>query len=105
MLILTKLVGSMRRLKGVARIEFGAYTYGNFTRVNGKPGVNIAVMQLPGSNANEIQIAIDKLMQKVEKDFPKNVKYLTLYNTKVMLDASIDQVKHTLIEEIGRAHV
>ncbi len=98
MVIRTNPDGTMLRLKDVARIEFGAYTYGNFTRVNGKPGVNIAVMQLPGSNANEIQIAIDKLMQKVEKDFPKNVKYLTLYNTKVMLDASIDQVKHTLIE-------
>ena len=90
--------GSILRLKDVARIEFGSYTYGNFTRVNGKPGVNIAVMQLPGSNANEIQIQIDKLMQKASKSFPKNVKHLILYNTKVMLDASIEQVEHTLIE-------
>ncbi|TRW24781.1 efflux RND transporter permease subunit [Flavobacterium zepuense] len=90
--------GSILRLKDVARIEFGSYTYGNFTRVNGKPGVNIAVMQLPGSNANEIQIQIAKLMEKASKNFPKNVKYLTLYNTKDMLDASIEQVEHTLIE-------
>nr|WP_322623471.1 efflux RND transporter permease subunit [uncultured Flavobacterium sp.] len=90
--------GSMLRLKDVARIEFGAYTYGNFTRVNGKPGVNIAVMQLPGSNANDIQIAVDELMQKASKNFPKNVKHLILYNTKNMLDASIAQVEHTLIE-------
>ncbi|KOS05733.1 multidrug transporter AcrB [Flavobacterium akiainvivens] len=90
--------GTMLRLKDVAKIEFGAYTYGNFTRVNGKPGVNIAVMQLPGSNANEIQIAIDELMQKASKQFPKNVKHLILYNTKTMLDASIEQVEHTLIE-------
>jgi hydrophobic/amphiphilic exporter-1 (mainly G- bacteria), HAE1 family len=90
--------GSMLRLKDVAKIEFGAYTYGNFTRVNGKPGINIAVMQLPGSNANEIQIAIDELMQKASKKFPKDVKHLILYNTKNMLDASIDQVRSTLIE-------
>jgi hydrophobic/amphiphilic exporter-1 (mainly G- bacteria), HAE1 family len=90
--------GSMLRLKDVARVEFGAYTYGNFTRVNGKPGVNIAVMQLPGSNANDIQIAVDELMQKASKNFPKNVKHLILYNTKNMLDASIEQVEHTLIE-------
>ncbi|WP_116788747.1 efflux RND transporter permease subunit [Flavobacterium psychrotrophum] len=90
--------GSMLRLKDVARVEFGAYSYGNFTRVNGKPGVNIAVMQLPGSNANDIQIAVDKLLTKASKDFPKGVKHLILYNTKVMLDASIDQVKSTLIE-------
>lgn len=90
--------GSMLRLKDVARVEFGAYTYGNFTRVNGKPGVNIAVMQLPGSNANDIQIAVDELMQKASKNFPKNVQHLILYNTKNMLDASIEQVEHTLIE-------
>ncbi|RZL98052.1 MAG: efflux RND transporter permease subunit, partial [Pedobacter sp.] len=77
---------------------FGAYSYSNFTRVNGKPGINIAVMQLAGSNSNEIQIAIDKMMQKAAKDFPKGVKHLILYNTKNSLDISIDQVKHTLIE-------
>ncbi|RWX00877.1 efflux RND transporter permease subunit [Flavobacterium cerinum] len=90
--------GSILRLKDVARVEFGAYTYGNFTRVDGKAGVNIAVMQLPGSNANDIQVTIAALMEKASKDFPKDVKYLTLYNTKRMLDASIEQVQHTLIE-------
>jgi HAE1 family hydrophobic/amphiphilic exporter-1 len=90
--------GSMLRLKDVARVEFGAYTYGNYTRVNGKPGVNIASFQLAGSNSNEIQIAIMKLMDKLSKDFPKGVNHLILYNTKDTLDLSIEQVKHTLIE-------
>ena len=90
--------GSILRLKDVARVEFGTYTYSNFTRVNGKPGINIAVMQLSGSNSNEIQIAIAKLMEKSSKDFPKGVKHLMLYNTKDSLDISINQVKATLIE-------
>ncbi|NUY82189.1 efflux RND transporter permease subunit [Flavobacterium sp. MAH-1] len=90
--------GSVLRLKDVAKIEFGAYTYGNYTRTNGKPGINIATMQLAGSNSNEIQIAIADLMKKAEKDFPKGVKYLILYNTKDSLDASIKQVVSTLVE-------
>jgi len=90
--------GSMLRLKDVARVELGAYTYGNYTRVDGKPGINIALFQLAGSNANEIQVAVAKLMEKASKDFPKGVKYLKLYNTKDTLDQSIDQVKHTLLE-------
>ena len=90
--------GSFLRLKDVARIEFGAYTYASLTRINGKPGLNIGIQQLSGSNANDIQIAIQKFMDKAEKDFPKGVKYLTLYSTKVSLDQSIDQVIHTLIE-------
>ncbi|WP_417355629.1 efflux RND transporter permease subunit [Flavobacterium sp.] len=90
--------GSILRLKDVAKVEFGSYTYGNFTRINGKPGTNIMVIQLPGSNANDIQIAINNLLVKAEKSFPKGIKRVGIYNTKVMLDASIAQVKSTLIE-------
>ncbi|WP_417350267.1 efflux RND transporter permease subunit [Flavobacterium alkalisoli] len=98
MIIRTNPDGSILRLKDVARVEFGSYTYGNFTRINGKPGTNIMVIQLPGSNANDIQIAISELMDKAEKSFPKGVKRVNIYNTKVMLDASISQVKSTLVE-------
>jgi HAE1 family hydrophobic/amphiphilic exporter-1 len=90
--------GSILRLKDLARIEFGAYSYTNFTRVNGKPGINIGIVQLAGSNSNQIQIAIAKLMEKSAKNFPKGVNHLILYNTKNALDQSIDQVIHTLIE-------
>jgi HAE1 family hydrophobic/amphiphilic exporter-1 len=90
--------GSFLRLKDIARVEFGAYTYSSTTKVNGKVGLNIAIQQLSGSNANDIQIAIDKFMIKAQKDYPKGVKSLVLYSTKVSLDESINQVIHTLIE-------
>ncbi len=98
MIIRTNPDGSILYLKDVANIEFGSYTYGNFTRINGKPGTNIMVIQLPGSNANEIQIAVNELLEKAEKNFPQGIKRVDIYNTKVMLDASIAQVKSTLIE-------
>jgi HAE1 family hydrophobic/amphiphilic exporter-1 len=90
--------GSFLRVKDIARVEFGAYTYTSQTKVNGKIGLNIAIQQLSGSNANDIQVAIDKFMVKAEKDYPKGIKSLTLYSTKVSLDESISQVIHTLIE-------
>jgi len=90
--------GTVLRLKDVARIEFGAYSYTNYTRVDEKQGVNIAAFQIAGSNSSEIQIAISELMKKAEKDFPEGVGYLILYNTKDSLDQSISQVVTTLIE-------
>lgn len=90
--------GSFLRLKDVARIELGAYTYSNLTRNDSKTALSIAVQQLSGSNANDIQIAIAKFMAKAEKDFPKGVKYDLVYSTKTSLDQSIDQVIHTLVE-------
>lgn len=90
--------GSVLRLKDVARVELGAYSYSSNTRINGKPGIDMAAFQLAGSNSNEIQIAIQDFMKKAATHFPKGVKYDILYSTKGALDQSIDQVKHTLIE-------
>lgn len=90
--------GSVLRLKDVARIEFGSYSYGSGTRIDGKQGLNIGIFQLPGSNSSDVQIAIREMMEKASKDFPKDVKHLILYNTKDSLDMSISQVKSTLIE-------
>jgi HAE1 family hydrophobic/amphiphilic exporter-1 len=90
--------GSVLRLKDVARIELGSYTYASNTRIDGKSGLNIGIFQLPGSNSSDVQIAIKEMMEKSSKDFPKDVKHLILYNTKDSLDMSISQVKSTLIE-------
>ncbi|TKC56170.1 efflux RND transporter permease subunit [Pedobacter hiemivivus] len=90
--------GSVLHLKDVGRVEFGAYSYNSLTRLNGKKGVVLGIIQLAGSNANEIQIAINKLMEKSAKDFPAGVKHNIFYSTKVALDQSIEQVVHTLIE-------
>jgi hydrophobe/amphiphile efflux-1 (HAE1) family protein len=90
--------GSVLHLKDVARVELGAYSYNSYSNLNGKDGVIIGIIQLSGSNANEIQIAIDKLMIKAAKDFPVGIKYNQFYRTKTDLDESITQVQHTLIE-------
>lgn len=90
--------GRILRLKDVARIEFGSYTYANHVKISGKAGINIDVLQAPGSNSNEIQIAVAELMERAEKNFPKGIKQATIYNTKEALDQSIEQVKYTLLE-------
>jgi HAE1 family hydrophobic/amphiphilic exporter-1 len=90
--------GSVLRLKDVARVEFGSYSYSSFARLDGKKGIGVAVIQLAGSNSNEIQVAINRLMIKDAKKFPVGIKYNTFYSTKTALDESINQVEHTLFE-------
>jgi len=90
--------GSILRLKDVARVELGAYSYNSITRLNGKKGIVIGIIQLAGSNSNDIQVAINKLMEKSEKSFPAGIKKNIFYSTKVALDQSIEQVEHTLVE-------
>jgi HAE1 family hydrophobic/amphiphilic exporter-1 len=90
--------GSVLRLKDVARIEFGSYSYTTKQRINGHVGVGMPIVQLAGSNSNEVQIAVNDFMKKAEKKFPEGIHALTFYSTKRSLDASIEQVEHTLIE-------
>ncbi len=90
--------GSVLHLKDVARVELGAYSYTSVTHLNGHDGIAIGIIQLAGSNANEIQIAVDKLMEKASKDFPAGIKFNNFYRTKTALDESINQVEHTLVE-------
>lgn len=90
--------GSTVRLKDVARVEFGAFTYSANTNIQGKQGIGIAVFQTAGSNANDILTAVNAVMEKSAKQFPRGIEYFTMYSAKEFLDASIDQVRETLIE-------
>ncbi len=90
--------GSVLYLKDLARIEFGSSSYSNDNRVNGKDGAVMGIFQTAGSNANEILIAIGKVLENASKSFPKGIKYDIVYSTKNQLDNAISQVKTTLIE-------
>ncbi|HEY4154373.1 MAG TPA: efflux RND transporter permease subunit, partial [Puia sp.] len=90
--------GSLIRLKDVARVEFGSFAYSSNSLIQGKPGTGIAIFQTAGSNANDILIAVDKVMKKAATSFPRGVHYFTMFSAKDFLDASISQVEETLLE-------
>ncbi|HEY9262344.1 efflux RND transporter permease subunit [Chitinophaga sp.] len=79
------------RLKDVtATIEFGPPIDGNVTRINGKPGVNIVITPMAGSNYNETQRAVKELMETASMKFPAGLKHRILYNPKDSLYMSIE---------------
>ncbi|NTV67547.1 MAG: efflux RND transporter permease subunit [Chlorobaculum sp.] len=90
--------GSLLRLRDIARIEFGAYNYTVKTNVNGKSGVVMAVYQAPGSNANKVETELRKVLEKASRSFPSGVEYSIPFSSKKVVDESIEQVQHTLIE-------
>ena len=90
--------GSLLRLKDIARIEFGAYNYTVNTKSDGKSGVVMAVYQAPGSNANKVETELRKVLEKAARSFPSGVEYSIPFSSKKVVDESIEQVQHTLIE-------
>jgi HAE1 family hydrophobic/amphiphilic exporter-1 len=90
--------GSVLRLRDVARIELGSFSYNQNTTVNGKQGIGLAIFQTAGSNANDIQTEVNALLEKAKADLPQGVQVFTIYSTKEYLDESIKQVTTTLLE-------
>lgn len=92
--------GNILRLKDVANIELGLKSYDIRSEINGKPGAMCMISQTPGSNANDIIIQIDKLVEEISKDLPKDMVLVDLMSTKDFLDASMTDVTKTLFEAI-----
>lgn len=97
--IVVKNTGSqVIRLKDVARVEFGAISNTGDNLSNGKNAVTVAIMQTTGSNANQIEIGVNKALDQLSKSFPPGIKYTKVMSTKERLDEATGQVKSTLIE-------
>lgn len=96
--IRSNLRGRLLRLRDVARLQLGAYSYFNSTRTNGHPAVSINVSQVAGSNARQVINDCIAALDDAAKSFPPGVHYVVLQNVDDFLNASIDKVLHTLVE-------
>lgn len=91
--------GDLLRLKDIAEVEFGSLDYDVLSKENGKPSAAIIMKQRPGSNAGEVIANVKaKLAQLKEKSFPPGMNYTISYDVSRFLDASIFEVKKTLLE-------
>ncbi len=90
--------GAVLRLGDIARIEFGLSNYSSDTYTDGKPSVVFAVLQASGSNANNIAIEVNKSLASFQKSVPDGIHFEVIQNMKDRLDASVSQMKSTLME-------
>ncbi|MGB8069412.1 MAG: efflux RND transporter permease subunit, partial [Pseudolabrys sp.] len=90
--------GSILRLGSIARIQLGAANLDRATRLNGSPSSLIGIYQSPGANALTTIEALKKLMNDSAKAFPEDVAWKITYDPTTFVTATIDTVKHTLVE-------
>jgi HAE1 family hydrophobic/amphiphilic exporter-1 len=90
--------GNILRLKDVARVEMGALNYSVSTAAMHKPGITMAIFQAAGSNAREVIIEAQKVLNESAKSFPAGIKYKILVDANEFLDHSIEKVLSTLLE-------
>ncbi|MBX2926074.1 MAG: multidrug efflux RND transporter permease subunit [Chitinophagaceae bacterium] len=94
--------GNIVYLKDVARVELGRFDYGINAFVNeGKPASFLLIYQTPGANALETYKGVLKAMEELRKTFPKDIDFMIPLETVSVVNASINEVIHTLLEALA----
>ena len=94
--------GEILRLKDVAEVELGPSYYNIYSDIDGHPSAAIVLKQLPGTNAAVVIEEVKKKLEEIkEKTFPPGMTFEVSYDVSSFLDASIEQVLHTLLEAFG----
>jgi hydrophobe/amphiphile efflux-1 (HAE1) family protein len=92
--------GAVVRLRDVARVELGALQYSSSAFFGKDPTVVMAIFQMPGSNALDLQKQVKAKMEELSKRFPPGIAYAMHYDTTRFVSAAMHDVVITLIEAL-----
>jgi hydrophobic/amphiphilic exporter-1 (mainly G- bacteria), HAE1 family len=93
--------GTLVRLRDIGRAELGAEDYGSMVRFNGHDSMGIAISQLPGANALDVDHGVKLELERLSRNFPPGLKYAIAFDTTDVISESIREVLKTLLEAIG----
>lgn len=88
--------GEILRLKDVAEVKLGSEYYDIYSNLNGHPSAAIVLKQTYGSNASEVIGKVKEQLEQLKKSFPPGMDYEISYDVSNFLDASTENVIHTL---------
>ncbi|MQT12815.1 efflux RND transporter permease subunit [Segnochrobactrum spirostomi] len=90
--------GAVVRIKDVGRVELGAQSYNQVSKLNGAPSATLALYQLPSANALSVAKDARALLATLKTRFPKGMDAEVIYDSTLFVSSSIEDVIHTLIE-------
>ncbi|AWM32694.1 efflux RND transporter permease subunit [Hymenobacter nivis] len=89
--------GESLHLSDVARVELGSEFYDIYSNLNQYPSAAIVLKQTYGSNASDVIKEVKAKLEELKKSsFPPGMDYKITYDVSNFLDASIENVIHTL---------
>ncbi|HEX2942266.1 MAG TPA: efflux RND transporter permease subunit, partial [Rhodopila sp.] len=90
--------GAVTRIRDIGRVELGAQTYSQSFSLNGKPAAGVGVFLSAGANALQVMKEVRAKMQDLSRAFPPGIAYEIPFDTTKFVNASVNEVYHTLIE-------
>ncbi|MGK5026865.1 MexW/MexI family multidrug efflux RND transporter permease subunit [Janthinobacterium sp. RB2R34] len=93
--------GALIRLKDIGTVELGAAASETSASMDGVPAVHLGLFPTPGGNPLVIVDGIKKLLPDIQKTLPPGVRVELAFETARFIQASIDEVAHTLLEALA----
>ncbi|MDM8177624.1 MULTISPECIES: efflux RND transporter permease subunit [Olivibacter] len=88
--------GERIRLGDIGKVELGSEFFDIYSNLDGHPSASILLNQNYGSNASDVIAAVKDKLAEMKETFPPGLDYKISYDVSQFLDASIEQVVHTL---------
>lgn len=88
--------GESIHLRDIATVELGSEFFDIYSNLDGHPSAAIVLKQNYGSNASDVIEEVKKKLEVMKESFPPGMDYKISYDVSQFLDASIEQVLHTL---------
>ena len=88
--------GEMITLEDIADVKLGSEFFDIYSNLDGKPSASIVLKQTFGSNGSNVIKQVKEKLAELEVELPPNVDFQISYDVSNFLDASIEQVLHTL---------
>jgi multidrug efflux pump len=99
-MVLKSEAGGIVRLADVATVEMGGQNYDAGALSSGVPGISIAISPTPDGNPLEIVKAVQAMIPEMQRVAPPGVKVHNDFDVAHFVNASIEEVEHTLVEAI-----
>ncbi len=96
-IIRSNMDGTNVKLKDIAKVELGAYTYTNLGLVDGKPASIIMVSQLTDANVIELSKAVNKKVDEINAKLDNGLKIIPLKDDAEYIHESIKEVEFTIL--------
>ena len=92
--------GAVVRMEDIASVDLDAQSWTSSIAMNGQHAVFIGVQATPTGNPLSLVAGIRALLPEIERNLPPSVKMQVAYDSTKFIQASIDEVKSTLVAAV-----
>src|SRR5246500_5319259 len=92
--------GAVVRMEDIASVDLNAQSWTSSIEMNGQHAVFVGVQATPTGNPLSLVARIRELLPEIERNLPPSVKMQVAYDSTKFIQASINEVKSTLIAAV-----